>query len=95
MYTYNYRNALKIKGANNADFCCTPCFVSLGESTNISDNIGHNTLKAAINFVNVATQHAAYLAGRSELQEKVESLQIQLGASVAIMVLILFSIHAL
>ena len=47
---------------------------------NIADEISDSALKAAINFVYVCIQHAAYLGGRGELQEEVENLhQIQLG----------------
>ena len=47
---------------------------------NIPQEISDSAIKAAINFVDVSIQHAAYLAGRGELKEEVENLQrIQLG----------------
>ena len=47
---------------------------------NIPDEISDAALKAAINFVDVCVQHAAYLGGRGELLEEIEHIhQIQLG----------------
>ena len=45
----------------------------------ISSNISIDALKAAINFVDISIQHAAYLAGR-DVHEAVESIhQMVLG----------------
>ena len=46
----------------------------------IPDEVSESAMKAAINLVDVSIQHAAYLAGRGELQEEIDRLQqIQLG----------------
>ena len=46
----------------------------------IPEEILDTAMKAAINFVGVSIQHAAYLAGRKDLQEEIGSLQqVQLG----------------
>ena len=42
---------------------------------NIPNDITDEALKASINFVEVCIQHAAYLAGRPEIEEAVESIQ--------------------
>ncbi len=41
--------------------------------------ISDNALKASIDFVDVCIQHAAYLAGRGEMNEAVESVQKMLS----------------
>ena len=47
---------------------------------NIPDEISDSALKAAVNFVDVCVQHAAYLGGRGDIQEEAEHLhQTYLG----------------
>ena len=41
----------------------------------ISDTISDEAIKAAINFVDCCIQHAAYLAGRGDVQEAMRSFQ--------------------
>ena len=39
----------------------------------ISSNISVDALKAAINFVHLSIQHAAYLAGRGDVEKAIQS----------------------
>ena len=39
----------------------------------IPEEISNSAMKAAINFVDVSIQHAAYLAGRKDFREEIES----------------------
>ena len=41
----------------------------------IPDIIGADAIKAAINLVNVCIQHAAFLAGRGDVNETIEELE--------------------
>ena len=42
----------------------------------ISPDISDEALKAAESFVNMCVQHAAFLAGRGELTEAIENVQM-------------------
>jgi hypothetical protein len=42
---------------------------------NIPNEISDTALKAAIDFVQTCTQHAAYLAGREGIQEAIDSIK--------------------
>ena len=41
----------------------------------IPDNISEAALRAAVNFVEVCVQHAAYIAGRGNISESIEALE--------------------
>lgn len=41
--------------------------------------IGEDAIKAAINLVDVCIQHAAYLAGRSKVNDTIEDLHVAKG----------------
>ena len=45
------------------------------EPQNIPNEISDKALIASINFVDVCIQHAAYLAGRGEIQEAIDSFE--------------------
>lgn len=49
---------------------------------NVPTKIQENAVKAAINFVDLCIQHAAYITGRGRIQDEVESVyQIMQGAT--------------
>ena len=42
---------------------------------NIPENVSEEAVKAAVNFVDLCLQHAAYLAGRGDISEAIQALQ--------------------
>ena len=48
----------------------------------ISDVISEDALRAAIEFVDVCMQHAAFLAGRGEISQEVDKLQTLLAGMI-------------
>ena len=49
------------------------------EPQNIPNEISDKALMASINFVDICIQHAAYLAGRGEIQEAIDSFEMILS----------------
>ena len=60
--TTTLMHAVEGKGTNPSNWSNLTCFVTL-----------HIRLKAAINFVDLSVQHAAYLAGRGDVEKAIQS----------------------
>ena len=55
---------LRVAGVLHVLFC-------LGSTKDFPTKISDSTLEAAINFVEVCCQHAAFIAGRREIEEEI------------------------
>ena len=67
---YICRYAFEVQGTNPSCSCNYACSFSLGKT---SDEISNEALEASINFVEVCIQHAAYLAGRGNIEDAIDS----------------------
>lgn len=60
---------LRVAGVFHVLFC-------LDSAKDFPTEIADDTLKAAIDFVEVCCQHAAFIAGRGEIEDEIQDLKI-------------------
>lgn len=56
---------------------------------NIPAKVGEDAMKAAISFVDLCIQHAAYITGRGRIQDEVESVYQIMQGMIALMCIVL------
>ena len=56
---------------------------------NIPAKVGEDAMKAAISFVDLCIQHAAYITGRRRIQDEVESVYQIMQGMIALMCIVL------
>ena len=56
---------------------------------NIPAKVGEDAMKAAISFVDLCIQHAAYITGRGRIEDEVESVYQIMQGMIALMCIVL------